>query len=319
MATKSNPKIISKAADSPLAGALIVLYGIGGVGKTTAACQAPGPALVLDCADGAAGKGADRWLIVTTADFREAVSYLKAGGHGYKTVILDGYDFLYARTVQAAPVNNDRRARNLHAQETLHPVLYDFLALTMLKVLVLNERKKIEERSNKKLVMLDLAPRAAELVDNAAHVLARCEWVAGKPDTTIRVRRVDSEQMAIPAKSRFDTLKDGDRLAELWAKLGAAKPASNGKPTDPTTGEVGNGAPQTVIPTNLAEAMRFLNHQIGIDPFFRTTDHLANVLRKHGDGTPVDGDTKGWEQAVAIALAYANDQQNAPAPAGAGK
>lgn len=308
MAAKTNPKIISKAADNALAGALIVLYGIGGIGKTTVACQAPAPVLVLDCADGAAGKGVDRWPIVTAADFKDAVVWLKAGGHGYTSVVLDGYDFLYARTARA-DVTPDLRQRHLKAQEALHPTLYDFLALGVVKVLVLNERKKPDDANpRRKVVVLDLAPRAAELVDNAAHVLARCELRDKATETTIRVRRVDTNEAAVPAKSRFDTLKDNDRLADLWAKLGAAKtpPPGNGKqPTGEIPGDV-------VIPTNPAEAVRFLNHQLGSD-FFTSTPHLVNVLNKHGNGVPADGDRKGWTEAVAVALDYARGQMNAPA------
>lgn len=306
MAAKTNPKIINRAADNPLAGALIVLYGIGGVGKTTVACQAPAPVLVLDCADGAAGKGVDRWPIVTAADFKEAVAWLKQGGHGYTSVVLDGYDFLYARTARA-DVTPDLRQRHLKAQEALHPPLYDFLALPIIKVLVLNERKKPDDANpRKRVVVLDLAPRAAELVDNAAHVLARCEQKSGAPDTTIRVRRVDTDVTSVPAKTRFDTLKDGDKLSDLWAKLGATKtPApTNGKPTGEMPGEV-------VIPTNQAEAVRFINHQLGSD-FFTSTPHLVNVLNKHGNGVPVDGDRKAWTEAVAVALDYARSQMSAP-------
>lgn len=302
MATATRPnKIIPKAADDPLAGALIVLYGIGGIGKTTVATQAPSPVLVLDCADGAAGKAVDRWPTVTAADFREAVTYLKTNQHGYASVVLDGYDFLYARTVQAVPANNDRRRANLLAQEALHPILYDYLTLPVIKVLVLNERKRVDDKTQKRSVVMDLAPRAAELVDNAAHVLARCEMKATDKESTIRVRRIDTDTMYIPAKTRLDGVKDGDKLNELWAKLGATKaPRSGARPTGEMPGEV-------VIPTNQAEAVRYLNHALGQD-YFRTTDHLVNVLKKHGDGVPTDGDRKGWEQAIAVALDYAQAQ-----------
>lgn len=307
--TNSTSKIISAKDDNPLSGALIVLYGIGGIGKTTVACRAPGNVLVLDCADGAAGKGVDRWPIVTSADFREAVAFLKAGGHGYTTAVLDGYDFLYARTVQSQ--TGESLERHRRAQETIHPSLYDFLALPLLKVMVLNERKRVDLKNTaRRQAVLDLSPRAAELVDNAAHVLARCEMRSGAAEATIRVRRVDTDTMYIPAKSRFDALADGNKLSELWVKLGAAHtpaPTGNGQPTGEIPGEI-------VVPTNLTEAVRYVNHQIG-QSYFRANDHLENVLKKHGNGIPADGDRKGWEEATAIALEYANGQLHAPAQA----
>lgn len=189
----------------------------------------------------------------------------------------------------------------------------------MLKVIVVNEKKGRDDKTGKRSVTMDLAPRLSDLVDNAAHVLARVEMRPGASESVIRVKRVDTDQALVQAKCRTANLKDGDKLTDLWAKLNAGKGlTTNGKPsTDATAGEI-EGDKTVVIPTNLTEAVRFLNHKIG-QTYYRTTDHLANTLRKHHDGTPVDGDTKGWEQAVGFALTYAADQQNTPAGAGAGK
>lgn len=304
--TKANPKI--KRTRQALTG-LIVFYGIGGIGKTTVACQAPAP-LVLDCAGGADELDVDVWSIGTAADLKEAVGWLKAGAHGYQTAILDGLDFLYARLARADQ-GGDLRARHLRAQETLHPILYDFLALPLLKVIVVNERKKADEKTGRRTAQMDLAPRLSELVDNAAHVLARCEMRPGQTESVIRVRRVDTDQAYVQAKCRTAALKDGDKLSEFWAKLARVKPPSGTSPSGvaPESGEV--GGPVALIPTNPAEAVRFLNHQLGQD-FFRATDHLANVLTKHGDGVPADGDEKGWTHAVAVALDYARGQLDAP-------
>lgn len=305
--TKANPKI--KRTKQALTG-LIVLYGIGGIGKTTVACQGPSP-LVLDCANGASELDVDVWGISVASDLKEAVGWLKAGAHGYQTVVLDGLDFLYARLARADQ-GGDLRGRHLKAQETLHPILYDFLALPLLKIIVVNERKKADEKTGRRTVQMDLAPRLSELVDNAAHILARCEMRPGQSESVIRVRRIDNDQAYVQAKCRTAALKDGDKLSELWVKLSRAKPPANldragGKTTE--AGEV--DSPTIVIPTNVAEAVRFLNHQLGQD-FFRATDHLANVLSKHGDGVPADGDEKGWIQAVAVALDYARGQIDAP-------
>jgi hypothetical protein len=101
-----HPKIQRAAAEGQPKDLLIVLYGIGGIGKTTTACQAPTP-LVLDCAGGLRFQSVDTWKIGGARDLAEAVAYAKAavngngnGGFPYRSLVLDGLDHLYHRTVK---------------------------------------------------------------------------------------------------------------------------------------------------------------------------------------------------------------------------
>lgn len=72
----SHPKIHRTQPNEPAKDLLIVLYGSGGIGKTTTACQAPSP-LVLDCAGGVRFQSVDQWKIGSARDLAEALAYLK--------------------------------------------------------------------------------------------------------------------------------------------------------------------------------------------------------------------------------------------------
>lgn len=228
-----HPKIQRAAAtDSPPPrDLLIILYGVGGIGKTSTACQAPAP-LVLDCAGGLRFQRVDTWKIGGPADLAEAVAYLKTAtrppnGAGasakpvppcpYQTIILDGLDYLYHRAVRGEP-GRDLRDRHRAAQEAIHPLLLDLWSLPLTKIVVLNERHERDERGGRERVEMDLPPRMSELVDGAADLLLRCEPRGA--ETLVRARRCDDGKLAIQAKTRTDMVKDGARLRDVWGALG---------------------------------------------------------------------------------------------------
>lgn len=218
-----HPKIQRTTTDSHPKDLLIVLYGIGGIGKTTTACQTPTP-LVLDCAGGLRFQAVDTWKISGPRDLADAIAYAKTavngngqGGFPYRSLVLDGLDHLYHRTVKTEG-GRDLRDRHRTAQEVLHPLLFDLWSLPFTKIVVLNEHRERDERSGYERVEMDLPPRTGELVDNAADLLLRCE--ARGTETIVRARRYDDAKGYIQAKTRTDAVKDGLRLRDILGALG---------------------------------------------------------------------------------------------------
>lgn len=86
----SNPHITS-TKNMALDYAKVVLYGPPGSGKTTAAATWPKP-LFLSAESGLLSvrdKAIDVWTINEWEDLEEAFAYLRVGGHGYESVVLD--------------------------------------------------------------------------------------------------------------------------------------------------------------------------------------------------------------------------------------
>lgn len=72
---------------------ILVLSGVGGIGKTTLAASAPNP-IFIRTEDGMGVLESDRFPVAQTfADVMEALSVLAQGGHDYKTVVLDSADW----------------------------------------------------------------------------------------------------------------------------------------------------------------------------------------------------------------------------------
>jgi hypothetical protein len=158
-----HPKIQGLTSEGHPKDLLIVLYGIGGIGKTTTACQAPAP-LVLDCTGGLRFQSMDTWKVGGARDLAEAVAYVKAAVNGngngsfpYRSLILDGLDHLYHRMVKTEG-GRDLRDRHRTAQEVLHPLLFELWALPLTKLVVLNEHCERDDRSGYERVEMDLPP-----------------------------------------------------------------------------------------------------------------------------------------------------------------
>jgi hypothetical protein len=86
----SNPKITS-TKDMALDYAKVVLYGPPGSGKTTMGATFPS-VLFLSAESGLLSvrdKDIDVWTINGWEDLEEAYDYLRKGGHGYKSVVID--------------------------------------------------------------------------------------------------------------------------------------------------------------------------------------------------------------------------------------
>lgn len=93
----------------------IIIYGPPGQGKTTAACTAPGPILLMNVEGPSRVKFARRvhgdakireFSVRTKADVDEAYLYLKDGGGGEMTVVVDSVGELY-RVVLADIARDD--------------------------------------------------------------------------------------------------------------------------------------------------------------------------------------------------------------------
>ena len=85
---------------------LIVLYGVGGVGKTTLAAGAPDP-VVIWTEDGAGKLKLPGWRVNTYAEVTEAISTLYTEEHEFKTLVVDSADWLETLIWTEACARND--------------------------------------------------------------------------------------------------------------------------------------------------------------------------------------------------------------------
>lgn len=234
MATQknSNSRIIPANANRPDEGHFVVVYGKGGIGKTTTACMAA-HALLLDCGGGGREQRVDTWRIHTAADLGAAIEYLESQPHPYRTVILDGVDALYLRTLKS-----DRDIRKAHkaAQDVILPLLARFSGLPINRVLVLNERVFKEQQAviedGEKVwktfadISMNLSPKLSQWVDDNCDLLIRAENTGrldddGNPTpTTIRVVRVTESQVNVQAKTRVDIVRNKMPLTQALVNLG---------------------------------------------------------------------------------------------------
>ena len=234
MATKtSNNKIIPADAPKPDEGGFWVIYGRGGVGKTSSACLATG-ALLLDCTGAGRFQHVDTWRILGPADLEEALAYLKTPGHPYRVAILDSPDDLYQRSL---PPLKDERAKHKAAQAIILPLFAQFWSLPIHRILIVNEKRSdrevavMEEGERVRKVLRDiemnLPPKLNQLVDDRADVIMRAEN-SGRLDpatnapmpTRVRIRRITDSDINIQAKTRLDTLTNGMELIHALHALG---------------------------------------------------------------------------------------------------
>lgn len=70
----------------------VVLYGVESVGKTTLAAKAPNP-IILDVEGGSSHLDVPRLDVSAWADLEAVVKELAAGGHDFRTVVVDSMDW----------------------------------------------------------------------------------------------------------------------------------------------------------------------------------------------------------------------------------
>lgn len=80
-----------KAGVTPLK---MVLYGVPKVGKTRFACDAPSPYFILTERDGITRNDVSYINPESMADVNGVIAELAAGGHEYRTLVIDSFDWL---------------------------------------------------------------------------------------------------------------------------------------------------------------------------------------------------------------------------------
>lgn len=227
-----NLLIIPANAPRPDEGYFIVIYGKGGVGKTSTACLAT-DALMLDCTGGARDKKIDYVRIHTATELEAALGWLQENPASYKTVILDSPDALYERTLTP---QRDSRKSHKDAQGVTLPLFATFWGLPMNRILVVNEKKltrteKVDGDDGREEVQIvdiqvNFPNKVAQLLDDRADVLMRAEN-SGKTGsdgkrlpTRARTVRITDSMVNIQAKTRFDILSNGMELTAALRALG---------------------------------------------------------------------------------------------------
>lgn len=95
---------------------LMLLYGTDGVGKSTFAAAAPAP-IFLSAEEGTNHLDVTRVAVRSLADFRAALTELAAGGHAFKTVVVDTLDWL--ETLVYADVCSRHEKQPCHSIEDI--------------------------------------------------------------------------------------------------------------------------------------------------------------------------------------------------------
>lgn len=335
-------KIIPKnGGPIDLSGALLTLYGRAELGKSYTASLAP-DALALDCAFGMVGKHVDRWPIATAADLQEALDWLRGpGGARYRTIILDGYDFLYNKTFSGKIAKgDDAREKAKQTQAELHPLIFRFvMEYPHLKLIVLNERRSEEFRTKAELDALkakaaaagtiyvpkvtiapNVSPKSYELIWNASFLLARVEKADEAVESVLRVKYVDNPKTRLIAKTRTNAIQNGTKLADLWLQLrsvGTVSEDVTGRAAAPPLPEqvVAAGVqPDAVfIATNLTDLRLWVN--LKTNDYYKSDPHLGNALKKitGTDTLPPSDDQSAWADLAALAIDHTKEKAGAAA------
>jgi hypothetical protein len=212
--------------------ASFLLYGEPKVGKTITAAQFPG-SLILNVLseNGTTQIEGDVVDISTPAQLQEAVRWLKAGQHSYQSVTLDGVSTFCMDAVARSDSRDTRRAVK-DATNDLRPVLHEFLALPMIRVITGHARRdeeeiKIDGRSAVKVTIYpDLPPRLRLFIEGRVDAFGYC--FASKGRSLVWWLPLDT--LGPPAR----TVAAGNRLGlpsntELsFAAIRAALVSSNG-------------------------------------------------------------------------------------------
>jgi hypothetical protein len=205
---------------------IIVLYGMGGLGKSTTAYAAPIRKFAFRCGEGVIPPGGEYEDIDTIADF-ERVSkwFLDNPNHPYKMIVLDRADMLYWSEFKSDA--GDARAEGRRAQGKFHPILFDkFLRIpSVIKVICVNERfQPADDKANRKqdTYTMNLAPATLKRLENMADIVGRVVKLQEGEDTS-RIHTQRREVPYVQGKSNVPGLHN-TLLRDLWKALGVERP-----------------------------------------------------------------------------------------------
>jgi hypothetical protein len=227
------------------ADARVCLYGLPKVGKTTlAASWSPADTLLLDCEGGTRLLPGEHFKrpVHTWADFEGYVALLAAGGHPFRTVVIDTVDRLYEAADRSVAERNGMSAAALmdygkgtaDTDARFKSTMARLLALPI-GVWLISHAERIEDDGRTKL-----EPAVSKRVR---------QYVLGQVDYVLCAERVGSrselrtqptsryqagsrvplpDPMALDARALYDAIRDGMRRE-------APKPKPDPEPTPDST------------------------------------------------------------------------------------
>jgi len=142
------PNFIRNIEAADWSNAAVLLYGRGGVGKTTAATGAPvGRRIIIDV-EGGCKKFTGAIAEVQSLESLDVLtSYLARMDHPYDVVVLDGLDALYELTYEKLKGAAGKDSRRGHIEPIARMVasLRRFVALPMLKIVTAHSKREPED------------------------------------------------------------------------------------------------------------------------------------------------------------------------------
>lgn len=211
------------------------LYGEPKVGKTTAAAQFP-QALILNVTseNGTTEIVGDVIDVTTPDNLTEVCRWLRAGGHAYKSIVLDGLSAFVLDEISRHKSKDSRRSFK-EAGKELTPALHEFLSLPMIRVITGHARRDEEEIKGddgrtvvKVSVYPDLPPRVRLFVEGRVDAFGYCFSQNGGPKVWWTPLDVDKPRpRAIAAGNRLGL----PRLTELSFNSISAALVSQEKPS----------------------------------------------------------------------------------------
>jgi hypothetical protein len=178
------PNFIRNIEAPDWSNAAVLLYGRGGVGKTTAATGAPaGRRIIIDVEGGCKKLTGPSAEVQSLEQLDILTSYLAKMDHPYEVVILDGLDALYELTYEALKgksANRDSRSNHIEPIARMVPSLRRFVALPMLKIVTAHSKRESEDGLHH--TNIALPPALRDKVEQMFDVIAYCR----KSDTSSR-------------------------------------------------------------------------------------------------------------------------------------